>query len=83
MARCNATGLTYSAASGSVFPVGTTTVTTTATDAHNNSASCLFTVTVLYDFTGFFSPVSNLPTFNQVNAGREAGVGQRAGALYL
>jgi hypothetical protein len=27
-------------------------------------------VTVLYNFTGFFSPVANLPTLNQVNAGR-------------
>jgi hypothetical protein len=27
-------------------------------------------VTVLYDFSGFFSPVSNLPTLNTVNAGR-------------
>jgi uncharacterized repeat protein (TIGR01451 family) len=60
----------YSAASGSVFQVGTTSVTATATDAHSNSASCTFTVTVLYDFTGFFSPVGNLPTLNQVNAGR-------------
>jgi hypothetical protein len=27
-------------------------------------------VTVLYDFTGFFAPVDNLPTLNVVNAGR-------------
>ena len=33
-------------ASGSVFPVGTTTVTTSATDAAGNSASSSFTVTV-------------------------------------
>jgi uncharacterized repeat protein (TIGR01451 family) len=33
-------------ASGSVFPVGTTTVTCTATDTHGNSASRTFTVTV-------------------------------------
>jgi hypothetical protein len=25
---------------------------------------------VLYNFTGFFSPVDNLPTFNVVNAGK-------------
>ncbi|MBC8032326.1 MAG: PxKF domain-containing protein [Pyrinomonadaceae bacterium] len=60
----------YSPASGSTFPVGPTTVTVTATDAHNNSASATFTVTVLYNFTGFFSPVNNLPTINNVNAGR-------------
>ncbi|HET8782241.1 MAG TPA: HYR domain-containing protein [Pyrinomonadaceae bacterium] len=33
-------------ASGSVFPIGTTTVTHTATDIHGNTASCSFTVTV-------------------------------------
>ncbi|MFN2531698.1 MAG: immunoglobulin-like domain-containing protein [Pyrinomonadaceae bacterium] len=33
-------------ASGSVFPIGTTTVTYSATDASNNSRSCSFTVTV-------------------------------------
>jgi uncharacterized protein DUF4394/HYR domain-containing protein len=35
-----------SPASGSFFPVGTTTVTCTATDASGNSASCTFTVRV-------------------------------------
>jgi uncharacterized repeat protein (TIGR01451 family) len=34
-------------ASGSVFPIGTTTVTHRVTDASGNSASCNFTVTVL------------------------------------
>ncbi len=38
--------LTPSIPSGSVFPVGTTTVTYTATDACNNTTSCSFTVTV-------------------------------------
>jgi len=37
---------TAGGASGSVFPIGTTTVTYTATDASGNSASCSFTVTV-------------------------------------
>ncbi|OLE55858.1 MAG: hypothetical protein AUG51_01120 [Acidobacteria bacterium 13_1_20CM_3_53_8] len=60
----------YNPASGSTFSVGTTTVTVTATDAHNNNAQTTFTVTVLYNFTGFFSPVINPPTFNVVNAGR-------------
>jgi hypothetical protein len=44
----NAPGVTTSSspASGSAFPVGTTTVTATATDAANNVSSCSFTVTV-------------------------------------
>jgi len=62
--------ITYSPPSGSTFPVGPTTVTVTATDAHNNSATATFTVTVLYNFTGFFSPVGNPPIINNVNAGR-------------
>ncbi len=33
-------------ASGTAFPIGTTTVTSTATDACGNSSSCTFTVTV-------------------------------------
>jgi alpha-D-ribose 1-methylphosphonate 5-triphosphate synthase subunit PhnG len=33
-------------ASGSVFPIGTTTVTFTATDIYSNTSSCSFTVTV-------------------------------------
>jgi uncharacterized repeat protein (TIGR01451 family) len=62
--------VTSSPASGSVFPVGTTVVNATATDAAGNTSSCSFTVTVLYSFTGFFSPVDNLPVLNMVNAGR-------------
>jgi uncharacterized repeat protein (TIGR01451 family) len=62
--------VSYSHASGSVFPVGTTTVAVTATDAAGNESECSFTVTVRYIFTGFFSPVNNLPTLNSVNAGR-------------
>jgi hypothetical protein len=57
-------------ASGASFPVGTTTNTFRVTDASGNYAECSFTVTVLYNFTGFFNPVSNPPTFNNVNAGR-------------
>jgi uncharacterized repeat protein (TIGR01451 family) len=39
--------LTAGPASGSVFPIGTTTVTHVATDIHGNTATCSFTVTVL------------------------------------
>ena len=44
--NCGVTNLVSSPPSGSTFPLGTTTVTTTATDASGNQASCSFTVTV-------------------------------------
>lgn len=59
-----------SPASGSVFPVGTTTVNATADDGAGHVSNCSFTVTVKYNFTGFFQPVDNLPTLNIVQAGR-------------
>jgi hypothetical protein len=40
------TSRTAGLASGAVFPIGTTTVTYTVTDAAGNSSSCSFTVTV-------------------------------------
>lgn len=45
----NCPGLTLVSvpASGSVFPVGITTVTSTATDAAGNTATCTFTVNIL------------------------------------
>ncbi|HEV2798987.1 MAG TPA: immunoglobulin-like domain-containing protein [Pyrinomonadaceae bacterium] len=66
---CGTATVSTSHASGAHFPVGTTTVTATATDPSLNSSSCTFTVTVLYRFAGFFSPISNLPTINTVKAG--------------
>lgn len=57
-------------ASGSVFPVGTTTVNATADDGAGHTSNCSFTVTVQYNFAGFFQPVDNLPTLNIVQAGR-------------
>jgi hypothetical protein len=66
----SAPAVALSRASGSVFNVGTTAVTATATDASGNAASCTFNVTVLYNFTGFFSPVENPPTLNHVKAGQ-------------
>jgi uncharacterized repeat protein (TIGR01451 family) len=68
--NCSTPTVSTNVASGAVFPVGTTTVTATATDDKGNSSSCTFTVTVRYNFTGFFSPVINPPTLNSVNAGR-------------
>ena len=64
--------VTTTPASGSVFPVGTTTVNVTALDGAGNQSTASFTVTVNagYHFTGFFSPVDNLPVVNTVNAGQ-------------
>jgi uncharacterized repeat protein (TIGR01451 family) len=44
--NCPGVTVTCSPPSGSFFPVGTTTVTCTASDASGNSATCSFTVTV-------------------------------------
>jgi hypothetical protein len=57
-------------ASGSVFPVGTTTVNATADDGAGHTSNCSFTVTVQYNFAGFFQPVDNLPALNIVQAGK-------------
>src|SRR5438105_4159663 len=50
---------TCSPASGSNFPVGTTTVTCTATDSHGNTGSASFTVTVTLNDTT--PPVVTVP----------------------
>ncbi len=60
---------TCTPASGSSFPVGTTTVTCSATDGSGNTGSNTFEVTVTYAWTGFFRPVDNLPTMNVAKAG--------------
>jgi HYR domain/Right handed beta helix region len=59
--------------SGSTFPIGTTTVTCTATDAAGNTATRTFTVRVTYRLLGFYQPVdmSALPhiVYNTVKGG--------------
>ena len=72
--NCSTPAITTNAPAGNVFPVGTTTVTATANDGNGNTASCSFNVTVLYNFFGFFSPVDNLPVFNEMKAGRSVPV---------
>ncbi|MGH9845544.1 MAG: PxKF domain-containing protein, partial [Blastocatellia bacterium] len=67
---CGSASVTTSRASGSAFPLGTTTVTATANDGRGNTSTCSFTVTVRYNFTGFFPPVDNPPVVNSVNAGQ-------------
>jgi len=69
--NCDATpNVVATPASGTAFTVGTTTVNVTATDASGNSAEGSFTVTVLYNFAGFFQPVDNLPTINLATVGQ-------------
>jgi len=51
--------VTYSQDSGSGFPLGSTTVTATATDASGNQASCTFTITrAALEFHGFLNPLN-------------------------
>jgi hypothetical protein len=59
-----------SPASGSVFPIGTTTVHALADDGTTTPSTCTFNVIVQYNFAGFFPPVDNLPVFNVVQAGK-------------
>ena len=68
--NCGPVTVTPSQPSGAPFGVGTTTVNVSVADGSGNTAACSFDVTVLYNFAGFFSPVSNLPVLNTVNAGR-------------
>ncbi|RYG95402.1 HYR domain-containing protein, partial [archaeon] len=44
--NCTGTIVTYSKNPGTLFPIGTTTVTATATDIGGNVSTCTFTVTV-------------------------------------
>jgi len=62
--------VTSSPASGSVFPLGSTTVNASADDGTTTPSTCSFKVIVQYNFAGFFQPVDNLPVFNVVQAGR-------------
>jgi alpha-tubulin suppressor-like RCC1 family protein len=65
--------VTCTPASGTFFASGTTTVTMSVTDAHNNFSTGTFSVTVtplVYNWSGFFQPVDNLPCFNVAKAGR-------------
>ena len=62
--------LTYSQASGSTFPVGTTTVTVTAKDAANNAGTATFTVTV--------TPLTTAENWRYAKFGTAANTGNTA-----
>jgi hypothetical protein len=49
--------------------VGSKTFTVNAEDNAGNTQLASVSYTVIYDFTGFFQPVDNLPTYNAVKAG--------------
>lgn len=50
--------VTCTPASGSQFPLGTTTVNCTATDAAGNTANASFQVNVTYSWSGFLQPIN-------------------------
>jgi hypothetical protein len=49
---------TSNPASGSLFPVGTTTVNVSATDNHNNTTSGSFKVNVIYSWSNLLQPIN-------------------------
>ncbi|HVL47000.1 MAG TPA: HYR domain-containing protein [Candidatus Thermoplasmatota archaeon] len=57
--------VTCSPASGSLFPVGFTTVACRATDAAGNVGEGTFTVQVRYDWSGFLPPVVDGKSYNK------------------
>jgi predicted outer membrane repeat protein len=50
--------------------VGEKTVSCTATDHAGNTATISVSYLVIFDFAGFFNPVTNPPFINQMNSGR-------------
>src|SRR6185503_1085886 len=59
--------------------VGTKTVTCSATDNAGNVTVANAQYLVIFNFTGFFSPVDNLPVMNQMNSGRAVPIKFRLG----
>ncbi|MEO7924831.1 MAG: HYR domain-containing protein [Chitinophagaceae bacterium] len=67
--NCAGVTVVTTPASGSTFPLGTTTVNSTATDASGNTSTCSFTVTVI---DGQLPVISAQPTNQAVCAGSNA-----------
>jgi uncharacterized repeat protein (TIGR01451 family) len=64
-----APAVTYSQASGTLFPIGTTTVIVTATDAAGNSSTCSFTVTITPPGAGADLSITNTDSPDPVTLG--------------
>jgi hypothetical protein len=82
-----------SPASGSVFPIGTTTVNCTASDPAGNTATGSFQVGVIYNWSGFLQPInadgssifkqrSTVPVKFQL-VGNSAGITNAVANLYI
>jgi len=54
--------------------VGPKSFTVSAADNAGNPASAMHNYSVVYNFSGFFQPVDNLPTLNLINAGKGVAV---------
>src|SRR5262249_54999700 len=61
--NCSGVVVVSTPPSGSVFPVGATIVTSTATDASGNTATCTFTVTIIDTQAPVISDVSASPSW--------------------
>ncbi|MBI3851275.1 MAG: HYR domain-containing protein [Verrucomicrobia bacterium] len=57
--NCSGVNVSSSPPSGSAFPIGTNNVTVTASDSSGNTASCIFTITVLDNEPPTFIPLSS------------------------
>jgi uncharacterized protein len=64
------TANTCDSASHTYANIGSFTVTMSVTDKDGDTGSSSATHTVIYNFSGFFQPVDNLPVFNSVKAGQ-------------
>src|SRR5262245_9731658 len=67
---CGTLNVTQTPPPGTSVGVGNTTVTLHVADDSGNESTCTATVRVLYNWSGFFQPVDNVPTYNRVNAGK-------------
>ena len=85
------TAVTCDHASGSTFPLGTTTVSCSSTDRAGNTGTSSFTVTVAVGWSGVLPPVTNGGSYKQGStipvkfalAGASAGVTNLRASLWL